>query len=118
MSLLKQTKRTICHLAIMKKRKFSIAKSHKVFRQCDFSFRRNDKNKKPVKDLNLTGSIIIYYYYIPSSYASLKHLLLNTIKIPNPVEMATSATLKTALKNVKLLYLSLKGNQLGRSSNL
>ena len=51
-------------------------------------------------------------------YASLKHLLLNTIKIPNPVEMATSATLKTALKNVKLLYLSLKGNQLGRSSNL
>ena len=40
--------------------------------------------------------LILYTFY-----ASLKHLLLNTIKIPNPVEMATSATLKTALKKVK-----------------
>jgi hypothetical protein len=42
---------------------------------------------------------------------------LNTIKIPTPVEMAISATLKIALKKVKLPSLSAKGNQLGRFLN-
>jgi hypothetical protein len=42
---------------------------------------------------------------------------LNTIKIPNPEEIATSATLKMALKNVKGLP-PIKGTHSGMGMSL
>lgn len=45
LNLLKQTKRTVCHFAVKEKRKFSEAKSHKVFRLCDFSLVEMKKQK-------------------------------------------------------------------------
>ena len=63
-----------------------------------------DNKKRPSRAVFL---FIVKLIYFPKAF------LLKTIKIPTPVEIATSATLKIALKNVKCLPPHI-GNQEGR----
>ena len=62
---------------------------------------------------NKKDLIMRSFLYILNNYAFEPNaFLLNTIRIPTPVEIATSAILKIALKNVKFLPPK-TGTQLG-----